>query len=538
MAAYRLMAVVAWFAVGDHPLQAADGPAAPIEWQWKELEGPLSRHIDGVAFSPDGSLVAAGSGDAICVWATDTGKPVTRMKLPQTQIYHRLAFSADGKTLVSDCRDDVMIRFWDAKTGKQLQEVAHPRSTNKMPENYYSYTFKAFGPAGDIEIGDLRATTDHYELSVIDLATMKPRAGIKLDLSIHDHWAEAAVAPDGKSFAYNGPAAQLRLFSTATGELVKELRPPDQGNARRSSYRSSVRFSPDGKYVMAQEHTGRIETFDVYRFVVWGVADGRRYWAVEKQGGWISAGNRYLLRDDKFILDLLTDRTVPIRNGATDGRQLAGMSADGKTLAFVGPGSGAAIGNVRPLSVYLTPAPVLPQPDDFAGRDVPPIDLEFTWSGVVADNLFRRERSARILAAHPGQALGMAREKLKPVPAADRERVAELIVKLDDDIADVRDKATTDLQQVAHRFEPMLANARKEAKPGEVKNRLTAVIKKMKDSNSPADLVAELRGVEFLETLRVPEARKLIGALANGAPGASLTEAATAAVKRLDLLRP
>ena len=246
---------------------------------------------------------------------------------------------------------------------------------------------------------------------------------------------------------------------------------------------------------MAQEHTGRIETFDVYRFVIWGVADGRRYWAAEKQGGWISAGNRYLLRDDKFVLDLLTDRTVPIRNGTPEGRQLAGMSADGKTLAFVGPGSGAAIETARPLSVYLTPAPVLPQPDDFAGRDVPPIDLDFTWSGVVADNLFRRERSAKILAAHPGQALEMAREKLKPVPVADRERVAELIVKLDDDSVDVRDKATADLQRVAHRFEPMLAKALKDAKPGEVKNRLTAVTKKMKESNSPAEFGNQIRGM-------------------------------------------
>ena len=531
MSACRLISVIALFAVSSNPLLAEDGPPA---WQWKELEGPLGRHIDAVAFSPDGSLVAAGSGDTICVWTTDTGKPVTRMKLPQTQIYHRLAFSSDGKVLISDCRDETLIRFWDAKTGKQLKEVAHPRSTNKMPENYYSYTFKAFGPAGDIEIGDLRATTDHYELSVIDLATMKARSAIKLDLSIHDHWAEAAVAPDGKSFAYNGPAAQLRLFSTATGELVKELRPPDKGNALRSGYRSSVRFSPDGKYLMAQEHTGRIETFDIYRFVVWGVADGRRYWAVEKQGGWISAGNRYLLRDDKFVLDLLTDRTVPIRNGATDGRQLAGMSADGKTLAFVGPGSGAAIGNVRPLSVYLTPAPVLPQPDDFAGRDVPPIDLDFTWSGVVADNLFRRERSARILAAHPGQALGMAREKLKPVPAADRERVAGLIVKLDDDSADVRDKATADLQQVAHRFEPMLAIALKDAKPGEVKNRLTAVTKKMTETTPPTELVAELRGIEFLAALGTLEARKLAAAIAAGAPGTRVTDAAAAVQKRLD----
>ena len=38
---------------------------------------------EDAVFSPDGSLVAAGSQDTICVWATETGKLVSRMKLPE-----------------------------------------------------------------------------------------------------------------------------------------------------------------------------------------------------------------------------------------------------------------------------------------------------------------------------------------------------------------------------------------------------------------------------------------------------------------------
>ena len=540
MMVIRLMTIATLCATACNPVkpkEVAEVPVTRTEWQWKELDGTIARPDAKVAFSSNGSLLAAGSGDTIYVWAADTGKPVARMKLPQANPIHRLAFSSDGNTLVSEWRDDPFIRFWDVKTGKQRHEVAQPRSPMKLPANYNSYTFKAFSPTGDILVGDVHASAEHFELQVIDLATMKPRSSIKQAIYDHDHWAELAFTADGKSFAVNGPQSQLRIFSTATGELIREFRSADKPSPGRT-YRGFVHFSPDSNYLMAQEHTGRIERFDVWRFVIWGVKDGRQYWAEEKQGGWMSADNRYLVRDHRSVLDLLTDRTVPIENAPMQARHFVGSSSDGKTLAFLGPGSAPGIGASRPLSIFLTPAPVLPQPDDFAGRDVPPIDLDFTWSGVVADNLFRRERSARILAAHPGQALGMAREKLKPVPAADRERVAELIVKLDDDSADVRDKATADLQQVAHRFEPMLANALKDAKPGEVKNRLTAVIKKMKDSNSPADLVAELRGMEFLETLRAPEARKLMGALANGAPGASLTVAATAAMKRLNLLRP
>ena len=172
---------------------------------------------------------------------------------------------------------------------------------------------------------------------------------------------------------------QLRIFDTASTKLVKEFRPPGS-NTRGGWTRSFVRFSPDGKFLIAQEHTGRVETFDIYRYVIWGVEDGRCYWSSEKTGGWMSGGNRYLIGffgKNKTVLDLLTDQEVAIRNAPTTDRRLIGMSRDGKVLAFVGTKTGAErVPGFPKLSVFLTPAPTLPDlgghPD---GDFLPPISI-------------------------------------------------------------------------------------------------------------------------------------------------------------------
>src|SRR5687767_11783299 len=100
--------------------------AAADRFEFRELPAPAEGHIDSVAFAPDGERVAAGAGGVIAVWELPAGKPGTRMRLPEPQTYHRLVFTADGAKLVSDGREDPMVRVWDVKTGKQAHEWPHP----------------------------------------------------------------------------------------------------------------------------------------------------------------------------------------------------------------------------------------------------------------------------------------------------------------------------------------------------------------------------------------------------------------------------
>jgi len=54
------------------------------------------------------------------------------MQLSEKQCYIKIAFTEDGKTLVSNAGLDPFIRFWDVKTGKQERERLHAGVTKEI----------------------------------------------------------------------------------------------------------------------------------------------------------------------------------------------------------------------------------------------------------------------------------------------------------------------------------------------------------------------------------------------------------------------
>lgn len=538
----------------EDSVAARDAP----EFTWRAMDGALERYVETVAFSPDGKLVAAGGQDTILVWTADTGKLVTRMRLPNRQDYHRLAFTADGRGLLSDCREDPLVRTWDVKTGKQTHEWRH---AGLEPANVqYSSPLHTLAPDGRLMAvvppRDNRAAASGIDL--LDPATGKRVTRVALGWVTS--WSGLAFSPDGRRLACKGENdGRISLWDTATGKLVREVRPgtpaaPGSGLQRGGH----VVFSPDGRFLVAREPSGEVlNSFEQYRAVIWGVEDGKRYghfnqYRVETR---LSADGRYLLTGSESVHDLLTDRAVPVAN-AVKNRTLSATSPDGKTLAFVGEAKGPNPG--RWYSVHLTPAPTLPPPPIPAAGELSPEDLDLLYAGWVSVNVFAQDYAGRVLAARPAQAVAHVAAKLMPVPGIQRQRIEDAIKRLDGDDPDARDVATAELRKVAFEFQPMLAAARTSAPPGEVRNRLISVMEGVEGAKAPGGPAAEarrlsaaqdaglppglappgklseeLRGVALLERVGGPEARAVLDTLAAGAAGARLTEEAGEALKRL-----
>jgi hypothetical protein len=504
-------------------------PEPRLEWIWSELDEPLIGHPT-VVFSTDGKFLAAAAHDRIGVWSIETKKQISRMQLAKPDHVINLAFTADGKQVISDCRSENQIRFWDVKTGKQVREL----EIKQRVENGEN-RFKAFSPGGEFVVDQPSGRGDTY-LNLIDLKAGEVRPFAK-DGRDFDAWAEVAFSPDGKTLAYNGPRNRLRIFETATGKMVRELRPPHDNTGWN---RSHVRYSPDGRYLMAGEFGYRNSPFDKHRFVIWGVEDGMRYSERIDRGGWIGAGNRYLVEDVRSVYDLLTDESVPIGKRPVERagedrfpprRILCGMSPDGGTLVFHDTPSTDPNMQTSKRALYITPAPILPPPIR-VGVALSDEETKKVWSGISADNLFRRNHCIRVLSAQPELAVQIAQTKLKPVPAADAERLKKLIAELDDDSADVRDKAQAELQEIGRRFETTIVAALKTAPPGEVRNRLTVVSRKIAEVGPSAELIADIRAVAFLKALNTPAALDHLKAVAAGAEGARLTAEAATAISR------
>ena len=87
----------------------------------RSVENAHGKLIKSLAFSPDGKIVATGSGDAaICLWDTESGRLGATLRGHVNTVYS-VAFSPDGHLLASGCFDNT-VRLWNVQTGAPVSQ--------------------------------------------------------------------------------------------------------------------------------------------------------------------------------------------------------------------------------------------------------------------------------------------------------------------------------------------------------------------------------------------------------------------------------
>lgn len=161
-------------------------------------QGSLIGHSDciyGVAFSPDGRIVASGSRDFTTkLWNPTTGKNLATLTVSPVEYVGSVAFSPDGKTLASGLRDGRII-LWDVASRKKKATL---RSHNYLS----SVAFSANGKT--LAAGHLDKTIELWEVT---------NARIVTTLCGHSNGVRCvAFSPDGRMLASASADRTVKLW--------------------------------------------------------------------------------------------------------------------------------------------------------------------------------------------------------------------------------------------------------------------------------------------------------------------------------------
>jgi RNA polymerase sigma factor (sigma-70 family) len=247
--------------------------------------------VAGLAFSPDGKIVASCGGDyagedrVIHLWDVATGKEVG--SLPGHAHVRHVHYSPEGSLLAS-ASHTASVRVWDMATRKERFRCGDHA---QLP------TFSRDGKL----LATLSAIDNGHVVTLWDTDKGTKVRSWACKGGNREIWS-VAFAPDGGTLATAGPGHLLHLWDVATGN---ERRHIDVGAARR--YPRPLAFTPDGSTLLLanDNHTvGR-----------WDPATGRALTPLRGHKGPIKAIVCH--EGGKVLITTSADRTVRSWDPAT-----------------------------------------------------------------------------------------------------------------------------------------------------------------------------------------------------------------------------
>ncbi len=504
-----LAATFAW--LGPARAQPKDTSASKFELGPKDrvlVRG--GKEVAGLAYSPDGKLLAFAGGDTLVhLWDLQTNKEL-RTFHGHTGFIRTVVFSPDGKLLAS-AGDDPNVFIWDVATGKELRRVGRHKNNLRMAE--FSPDGKLLVSSGfDNQIGLWDAVTGKQIL----LFDAHPRVPYSV-----------AFSPDGKILASGGDHdPNIRLWDAATGKPIRSW--PAHGKVGPRSCVFSVAFSPDGRLLASGGSDSAAR--------VWEVATGKLLFTLDGHMGGVSkvvfaTDGRTLLTASENCTAFLWEAATgqQIRKFGQHKRWVWGLacSPSQKTIATAGDDGAIVLWDIGAASAK----------ELASRRELTSKELADDWHTLAGEDVRKAfDAGNRMSASRAEQIVPYLRERLHPAkPFHDADRVALLIGRLDHPMFRVREQATRDLAQMGGQIESLLRQALAKGPGPEPQRRIEALIATFNKLEMNPDELRVLRALRILEELNTPDARKFLNELASGAPDVRLTTEAAAATKRLSM---
>ena len=287
-------------------------PSAPAKSETpavaEDLGPPVHNdEVFGIAFSPDGKMVASGSGDGtVKVWDTSTGNLVQNYSAKASRVFS-VVYSPNGSWLAAGTEaNGVMLWQPATKAGRALE--GHRGAVSAA----------VFSPTGALMATGGQDTT----VKVWDTASWTEKA----TLSGHSDWIRGlAFSPDSRMLASAGDDRTVKVWDLSTNQQLKSFSHPKGV--------PSVIFGPKGQWVAA----GTWQAVNI-----WDLQDGKKPRVLQGHETWVTAialspDGKVLASGGADMLVKLWDpeagKSFATLSGHGRGVSSAAFSPDGKVLA-------------------------------------------------------------------------------------------------------------------------------------------------------------------------------------------------------------